>query len=467
MTSLTLTVEQELEAQQLLQRIQEESRADLLNLARLLVSKRESEIFGATEFQARDLIHRVGAKAFEVHLAKKKNGYRGSSIVCTTCHQAAEFQGYRSKKPLSLLGEITCLRAYYVCHRCGHGAFPWDEAVGLTSKRLTPAAEQAASMAGVVCNSFAEASDNVLRTLAGLRLSESTVQRTTEDAGERVGQRLAEGKTFGFPRPWEWHRDAQGRTCAYVSIDATGVRQQAKDGGKADGRMPYVAMVYNPVPDLPEDSPYLPSPQATMQARYLAGLYDLDDLGLQLRKQAGQVGMDQAEQWIGLTDGGNGLENFVTTHFPRNVTLILDFWHASEYLRELAKTLHPDVEEVRQQQYLQWCHLLKQEGGQAMIAHLLLLPLPPRKPSARQQLSETLNYFQNNVHRMDYPTYEAKGWLIGSGAMESACKTVVGQRLKLAGMRWREEGTDDMCHLRALFQSEPSQWQAFWQRSIN
>jgi hypothetical protein len=339
--------------------------------------------------------------------------------------------------------------------------------VGLTAKRLTPAAEQVASMAGVASNSFGEAADQVLRTMAGLRLSESTVQRTAEDAGARLGQLLAAGKMLGFPQPWDWQRDAKGRTCAYVSIDATGVRQQAADGGKADGRMPYVAMVYNPVPDLPEDSPYLPSPKATMQARYLAGLYDLDELGLQLRKQASQVGMERAEQWIGLTDGGNGLENFMTTNFPRDMVLILDFWHASEYLHELAILLHPADEEARKKQHLQWCRLLKHEGGQVMIAQLEKLPLPPRKPAARQKLNETLNYFNNNVHRMDYPTYEANGWLIGSGAVESACKTVVGQRLKLAGMRWRAEGTDSLCHLRALFKSEPRQWQAFWQRSSN
>lgn len=368
---------------------------------------------------------------------------------------------------MSLLGEVRCRRGYYYCHRCGAGFFPWDEAVGLTPKRLTPAAEEVASMAGVACNSFGEAAGILLRTMAGLRLSESTVQRTAEDAGARLGQWLAAGKTFDFPHAWDWHRNAQGHTCAYVSIDATGVRQQAKDGRAAEGRMPYVAMVYNPVPDLPADSPYHPSPQATMQARYLAGLHDLDELGLQLRRQAGQVGMDRADQWIGLTDGGNGLENFVVKNFPRDVQLILDFWHPSDYLRELAHLLHADDAEARQQLHQKWCHIMKHEGGQAIIAHLEQFPLPPRKPAARQKLSETLNYFGNNVHRMDYPTYVAKGWLIGSGAVESACKTVVGQRLKLAGMRWREAGTDAMCHLRALFKSEPRQWQAFWQRSIN
>ena len=35
-------------------------------------------------------------------------------------------------------------------------------------------------------------------------------------------------------------------------------------------------------------------------------------------------------------------------------------------------------------------------------------------------------------------------------------------RLKGTGMRWGEPGADAVCHLRALFRSEKSQWEAFW-----
>ena len=66
---------------------------------------------------------------------------------------------------------------------------------------------------------------------------------------------------------------------------------------------------------------------------------------------------------------------------------------------------------------------------------------------------------------MDYPGYVAKGWQIGSGPVESACKTVVGQRLKGGGMRWGEGGADAVCHLRALFRSAGGQWEAFWSRN--
>jgi hypothetical protein len=368
---------------------------------------------------------------------------------------------------MSLLGEVTVQRAYYYCHRCGHGLFPWDDEVGLTPKRLTPGAERAVSLAGLLTDSFEEAADKVLPDLSGLRLSETAVQRTTEAAGERLGAHLDQGKVLGGPTPWNWYKDAQGKTCAYVSLDATGVRQQASGGGPAEGRMPYVGMIYNPVPALPKDSAHAPPAAAKMQARYVAGLYPLDDLALVMRRQAGQVGMNRAERWIGLTDGGNGLEPFVHKAFPLVEVVILDFWHVSDHLGDLARTLHPQDEEKAQEQKGQWCHVLKHEGGAALITLLEEMPLPERRPVLRAKYLEVLGYLKNHVLRMDYPTYLAKGWQIGSGSVESACKTVVAQRLKLAGMRWRERGTDAVCHLRALYKTERSQWDLFWRRSIN
>lgn len=87
-----LTVEQEAEALRLAQRIQEESREDILALARLLVSKPETEIFGETEFQARDLVHRVAAKAFEVHLAEKKTATAAAALFASTVSKPPSFR---------------------------------------------------------------------------------------------------------------------------------------------------------------------------------------------------------------------------------------------------------------------------------------------------------------------------------------------------------------------------------------
>jgi hypothetical protein len=304
----------------------------------------------------------------------------------------------------------------------------------------------------------------LLAEMAAVRLSEATVQRTTQDVGRRIEALLRQGCAFGPAVCWPWRLDARGRGVAYFTIDATGTRQQAKGGGRAEGRMAYVAGVYNP----PPPDWLLPAGQAPppLQARYLSGLYELAQVGPLLRRQAAQVGMERAEVWVALTDGGNGLEEFARKNFNRpDLVVILDFYHAASYLEELARALHPTDEGQAKAQAEQWCRLLKEEGGAATLAVLRTWERPSRRSAAlRRQWEETEGYFSKNVHRMEYPEYQAEGWQIGSGVVESACKTVVGQRLKGAGMRWGEGGAHALCHVRALYRSEKGQWEAFWKR---
>jgi hypothetical protein len=365
----------------------------------------------------------------------------------------------RDKRIDSLLGPVTVRRHYYHCSACHQGCFPRDERLGLAAAHLTPAASEVASIAGVQ-TSFAQSSEVTLQKLCGLRLSESTVERVTEAAGQRLAKLLREKVTFGNNKPWAWQHDARGKRCAYVSLDATGVRQQGEQGTKAEGRMAYVGMVYNP---RNKHDDQRPEPH---QVRYLAGFYGLDELGLQLRRQAAQVGWDEAEQQIALSDGGSGLEEFFRKNFPR-AECILDFWHAAEHLIELGLALYPDDEACRQERVDAWRHQLKHEGGKAVSAALAELDLGNHSPAARQAHADCLRYFQNHKHRMDYPRYVANGWQIGSGPVESACKTVVANRLKGSGMRWGEDGSDALCHLRALYLSQPGQWESFWKNYPN
>jgi len=85
-----------------------------------------------------------------------------------------------------------------------------------------------------------------------------------------------------------------------------------------------------------------------------------------------------------------------------------------------------------------------------------------RNKAAKESHRELLVSVGNQVHRGDDPAYRAKGWEIGSGPVEAACKPVVNQRLKVTGARWSEAGADAVCHLRTLFRSELGQWGAYW-----
>jgi hypothetical protein len=169
--------------------------------------------------------------------------------------------------------------------------------------------------------------------------------------------------------------------------------------------------------------------------------------------------MDSADVWIALTDGGNGLEAFIDVNFPR-AEKILDFQHAAGYVGKFATVYRPGKQGERL--LAAWCHTLKHAGGRRLLTVLERLDRRKMTEEAAVAFDGLFRYVSNNVDRMDYARYLKNGWQIASGAVESACKTVVNQRLCLGGMRWGEEGSNAVAHLRALYRSDADQWDEFW-----
>jgi len=257
-------------------------------------------------------------------------------MTCPNCQESARFKGYREKRLLSVLGPLTVERAYYHCSHCHQGHCPGDDAFGLDKGDLTAGAAELTSLAGTL-DSFSQAADVILPKMSGLSIAESTVERTTEAIGCELGQASEAKVVFGEARPWDWHHDAEGKTCAYVSIDSTGVAKQGPGGVASEGEMVAVGMVYNPIP---EDRRQWAKPNGRRplwQARYVASLEGQEAVAEPLRHQTSQVGMGQAQRWIALSDGGAGLEDLLRGHFGRVDAVILDFYHASEYLGDFAK----------------------------------------------------------------------------------------------------------------------------------
>lgn len=356
---------------------------------------------------------------------------------------------------MSLFGAVRLNGSYYHCAACRSGRQPWDETLRLGRHRVTPAAEEAISLAGLL-TSFGRAARQTLTKLTGIRLSEATVQRVTEDAGQQLRAQMAQQRTFGPTQPWNWQHDACGHTCGYTSLDFVSVPQQGPGGAQADSRMAAVALVYNPQSEHDERLP-----RSHDEVRYVSGFYPLDALGGALRRQAAQVGWDDLEQPLAISDAGNGLEDFQRKNFARAERL-LDFFHASEHVGRMAQALHPGDATQSQAQTRCWCRRLKQAGGASLRQEWERLDTGPWESQRREAYRQELQYFQHHQHKMDYPRYLAHGWQIGSGPVESACKRVVTARLKGAGMRWSQSGSDAMCHLQALLLSQAGSWEQFW-----
>ena len=74
MKDLQLTPEQEAEAQRLADLIAQKTKEEALQMARLLVSKPDHQLLGATEFEIRERVHKIGAFAIETAVNQRKKG---------------------------------------------------------------------------------------------------------------------------------------------------------------------------------------------------------------------------------------------------------------------------------------------------------------------------------------------------------------------------------------------------------
>ena len=301
-------------------------------------------------------------------------------------------------------------------------------------------------LAGILA-SFAGPADDILRRLAGLHhVSGSTTERLTEETGQRLQAQHRAGTPVrpAVPQPaWDFRLEEHPGTAAFVGPDAFSVPMQGPKGKKAEHRMLYVGLLYTP---------------DKRHTVYLTD-FDLDRLAGQLRLYAIALGLSQAGDVVAIFDGGNGLEGALKRSFWDDLVCILDWYHAAGHLHAFAAVQHPG-DAARAGAWAQQAKgVLYEQGGTALLNWLR--QVEASGPEAAEELRKLVQYFQDNEHRTDYPSYRAKGWDIGSGPTEAGCK-VIGARLKGAGMRWSEEGAEPVAALRCLYLSGEGLWDGFW-----
>jgi hypothetical protein len=136
----------------------------------------------------------------------------------------------------------------------------------------------------------------------------------------------------------------------------------------------------------------------------------------------------------------------------RSEAQVVDFWHAAEYLHGGMAAVYGEASTKCRAEFEKYRHILRHDddGVQKVIRHLRYLK---EKHPRRKKLAEALTYFRHHRHRMRYAQLARRHMPIGSGIVEAACKTLVTQRLKRSGMRWRHAGGQAVLTLRALEQS--------------
>ena len=151
-------------------------------------------------------------------------------------------------------------------------------------------------------------------------------------------------------------------------------------------------------------------------------------------------------------DGAKDTWTYLHDALPEGVELV-DCYHAVTHLKTAFNTASGEHTPKARSQCEKYRHVLLEDPvGVAKVirAFVYLRHQYPR----RTTLATERAYFRRHRHRMCYATMQARGLPIGSGVVEAACKTLVTQRLKRSGMRWRHPGGQAILTFRALVQSD-------------
>jgi hypothetical protein len=376
-------------------------------------------------------------------------GYRGPRARCGAGHQAG-FAGYRDKTLGTVLGPVTIHRAWYHCAACGHGFAPRDAELGVAGQGMSPGLRKMTARAAAAVP-FAAAA-KLISELAGIPLTGKRAGRRAEADGLAAARMIgAQAAAITARQVVPLPPPAPAPDMLYIAIDGTGVpmvpaetegRPGKGEDGRARTREVKLCCCFTQT-SLDDQGRPVRDPASSS---YLATFAPAAPFGTLMAGEARRRGAAHIRQLVILGDGATWIWNLASQHFPE-ATQIVDLFHAREHLHDLAKLLEFMLGDHRGD----WLagRLAELDAGNipAICAAARAFPLTGRKAG---DLKTALGYFEHNAHRMHYSHFKSLGMFVGSGTVEAGCKAVIGQRLKLSGMRWTQAGATGILTLRCL-----------------
>jgi hypothetical protein len=173
---------------------------------------------------------------------------------------------------------------------------------------------------------------------------------------------------------------------------------------------------------------------------------------------------DGTKPIVCVMDGARSLWTMLARYVV-GVICILDIYHALEYLWSAAYCFFPEgSDEAKTFVTERLERILEGKVGYVIGGLKQMDTKGDLSKSKRAQLSKVIAYLENNRHFMKYDEYLSKGYPIGSGVVEGACRHLVKDRMEGTGMRWRVGGAQAMLNLRAVFLNDD--WDCFQQYRI-
>ena len=354
--------------------------------------------------------------------------------------------GRHGKKIVTLFGQLPEIRrTYYYDTATKEGHYPFDDRLGLYG-RYTPAL-CAEAMRYAVYHPYGDAEREFARAHS-FTLSRDVIRDIVDAHGAKAAA-FAKDKDIGEKED----KDAPAEI-VYGMADGTGIalrkkhtsKTKGKKGrkGKSKTREAKMAVFFKGGIDA-DNKPYRLADSTTYVATLDRRAKFEKDARAEFDRRFGRM----PKLMIYISDGGKWTRTVRKNEFPF-AKEILDIYHAIEHLKPLLLGLgFKEGTERYKHLHKYWTDRI--EAGK--IESILKSIWDGKYGKLTKAAMKEYKYFRSNKDRMKYDEYRENGWFYGSGAMESGCKCVVGQRFKQSGMIWSLHGSKALLALRTLYKS--------------
>jgi hypothetical protein len=428
-------------------------------VANLLLSAVPPANLSAMEQGVREAMLRLGNFLLSNWLAVQQERYPAPSIPCR-CGATAQYRDQRSGVLFTMVGRIEYRRAYYLCATCHQGTYPLDERLGLRPGQLSAELENLVAQTGAQL-AFVKGS-NLFTQLTLVGISPQSMDKATQAFGtERQAVEAEWIATSQDPDVLlRQQREATPVARLYGTLDATKVHTTEQRDATAQGWRDLKVGAWFETDATP---PAQPDDDWDIQARditYFCDIQEASDFGDLLWATGYQRQAPVAQEIVFLGDGAAWIWNLVDHHYPHAVQIV-DWFHAAEYLPPIAAVAGTTAAERQT-----WLHQARDDLWQGRIDEIIAACAAQVTTGSRDDPAQkAVTYFTNNRQRLNYPEYRAQGYQIGSGTVESGCKQIGLQRLKVPGGRWSLDGARQVAKARAALLSH--EWAMLVERRVH
>jgi len=345
------------------------------------------------------------------------------------------------------MGRLDITRHLVYCRHCGEGYAPFDREIGVDEvHRITGGLKETLCDFGQRMSSYEEAS-YMLEKYLRIKVSPTLIQQVCIEVGDILFEQERKEAENLYENQFEAISTIpEDKKKGRIYIEADGSMVLIRKEGYKEVKL---GMVFKDNKILNRNK----ERHIIIEKDYVTCLGTAEEFKKMLWAAAIRNGFQDVKEVVILGDGSKWVWNIAKELFPE-AAFILDYYHFEEHVYECANVIYPEDEINRKR----WAEVILDgfmEGAIEETVAIISLGLY-NDEAVRLKVKNLKVYIQNNKDKMDYKAYRDNGYFIGSGAVESAHKHVIQQRLKLAGMRWTKQGAQPMCTLRAA--SKSNRW---------